>query len=167
MREILPNYYNVPEIKLSFKTNFRASERPCITSMEDAHEIFREAWDDSKMDMVEEGKVLLLNQANRVIGLYDVCSGGITGTVMDIRHILVAALKANANQIIVAHNHPSDNLNPSHADRLLTEKLTAAAQLMDIRVLDHLILCRSGFYSLTEGESFSPSTPKIIPFPVP
>lgn len=135
MFQIAPDFYNIPEITLSFKTKFRASERPCVTSMEVAHEIFRQVWDDGKLDMVEEGKALLLNQANRVIGIYHVSSGGITGTVMDIRHILVAALKANANQIIVAHNHPSDNRQPSNADRLMTDKLKAAGEIMDIRLL--------------------------------
>ena len=155
MNETQPNYYNVPEIILSYKTKFRASERPRITCLEETHDIFRQVWDDERMDMVEEGKVLLLNQGNRVIGLCNMSSGGITGTVMDIRHILALALKANATQIVIAHNHPSDTLAPSNADRAITDKLKEASALMDIRLLDHIIICRSGCYSVMTDDTLS------------
>lgn len=167
MAELAPNYYNIPEITLSYKTNFRASERPQITCLEETHKIFRQVWDDDRLDMVEEGKVLLLNQGNRIIGLCNMSSGGITGTVMDIRHILAVALKANATQIVIAHNHPSDTLSPSNADRIITDKLKEAGALMDIRLLDHVIICRSGCYSIMSDEIFPLSKTRAKPFATP
>ena len=161
------NYYNVPEITLSYKIPFNASSRPQIRDMADAYAIFNEMWDDAKMDFVEEAKMILLNRAQFVLGIYNLSSGGITGTVVDPRHIFAAALKANACNIILAHNHPSDNLDPSYADRALTNKVKAAGELLDIRVLDHLIIGRSGCYSLTADEKIFASKPKIIAFPPP
>ena len=159
------NYYNVSEIVLSYKTKFRASDRPQITDIEDAYKIFLRAWDDNKLDFVEEAKLMLLNRAHRVLGICTLSSGGITGTVMDTRHVFAAALKANACNIILAHNHPSDNLEPSNADRTLTEKMKAAGELVDINALDHVIIGRSGCYSLTGEEKIIAPQPKIIPVP--
>jgi len=161
------DFYNIPEITLTYKTNFKASERPIVTCLEDACNFFRQVWDDNRIDMVEEGKLLLLNRGNRVIGLCNLSSGGITETVMDIRHVFAAAIKANACQIIVAHNHPSDSLTPSQADRDLTEKLTLGGKLLDVRVLDHLIICRSGFHSIISDESFEDFVAANRPSPKP
>lgn len=94
--------------------------------------------------------VLYLNQANRLLRHEIVSSGGLTGTVADIRIILKNALLNNANQLIVAHNHPSGNLTPSAADKELTRKLKEAAAFMDIRLLDHLIVAGVNFISLNE-----------------
>jgi len=151
----IAGFYKIQEITLAYKTKFRASERPSVTCMQDACEFFKRIWDDNKPDMVEEGKVMLPNRANRVIGVCHLSTGGITGTVLEIRHVFAATLKANSCQIIVAHNHPSDNLSPSHADRTLTEKLQAAGNNLDIKVLDHLIICRSGFHSLLTDERYA------------
>ena len=167
MPTLTPEFYNIPEIILTYKTNFKASERPQISCIEDACEIFSQAWDDSKLDFVEEAKVMLLNRANRLIGICNLSSGGITGTVMDERMIFAAALKANASQVIVAHNHPSDNLTPSVANRRLTEKLRAGGDILGINVLDHIIVCKSGYYSMNEDENYQGPSGKIIPFPPP
>jgi DNA repair protein RadC len=84
--------------------------------------------------------VLYLNQSNKLIKQELISSGGITGTVVDLRIILKNALLNNSSQIIVAHNHPSGNLTPSEADKKLTKKLRDAAALMDIKLLDHVII---------------------------
>ena len=167
MPEFMPDYYNIPEITLSYRTKFKASELPQISCIEDAYKIFSQAWDDNKLDLMEEAKLMLLNRAHRVLGICTLSSGGITGTVMDTRHVFVAALKANACNIILAHNHPSDNLEPSNADRTLTDRIKAAGELLDIKVIDHLIIGRSGCYSLTGEEKIFAPTSKIIPLPGP
>ncbi len=167
MAEFVPNYYDIPEITLSYKIGLRMSDRPSVTCVEDAHEIFRQVWDDNKLDLLEEGKVMLLNRANRVIGICNLSSGGITGTVMDTRHVFAAALKANACQIILAHNHPSDNPNPSNADRALTEKMKTVGECHDIKVVDHLIICRSGCYSVMSDETFSAPRTAVTTRPTP
>ncbi len=121
--------------------------RPAITSMEDAAEIILPLLNDRN---AEAFCVLYLNQANKLLRSEIISVGGITGTVADIRIILKNALLYNANQMIVAHNHPSGNLTPSNADRLLTTKLKEAAALMDIRLLDHLIIAGGRYLSLQE-----------------
>ncbi len=121
--------------------------RPAITSMEDAAEIIVPLLNDRN---AEAFCVLYLNQANKLLRTEIVSTGGITGTVADIRIILKNALLYNANQLIVAHNHPSGNLNPSNADRQLTIKLKDSAALMDIRLLDHLIIAGGRYLSLQE-----------------
>jgi DNA repair protein RadC len=98
----------------------------------------------------EEFKVLLLNRANKVIGLYNTSKGGVTGTVADPRLILAAALKSGACFVVLAHNHPSGNLKPSRADLDLTQKIAYAVKYIDVRVLDHLIVSPEGYYSFAD-----------------
>lgn len=102
------------------------------------------------MNIKEEAVVLFLNRGNRVLGGYKVSSGGITGTIVDIRIILAIALKCLASGIILAHTHPSGELNPSRADKELTLKLKEAAKLMDISLLDHLIISLVAYYSFAD-----------------
>jgi DNA repair protein RadC len=122
-----------------------AMQRVAISSSEHAAEIIIPLLQDLNH---EAFAVMYLNQANRVIRHELISNGGITGTVADIRLILKNALLYNANQIIVAHNHPSGNRNPSQADRELTFKLREAASFMDIKLLDHLIIAGNGYLSM-------------------
>jgi DNA repair protein RadC len=84
------------------------------------------------------------------VGAYHISSGGITGTVVDIKIVLAIALKALACAIVIAHTHPSGSLKPSRADEELILKLREAAKLMDILLLDHLILSTEGYYSFAD-----------------
>src|SRR5438128_11419076 len=93
---------------------------------------------------------MFLNRANNVLGMYDVSTGGISGTVADTRVIFVAALKANACGIIISHNHPSGNLKPSRQDEELTQKIKLAGQLLDIKLMDHAIVTADGYYSFAD-----------------
>jgi DNA repair protein RadC len=111
--------------------------RPSIQSMDDASDIVLSLLADRG---TEAFCVLYLNQANRLLRSEIISEGGMAGTVADVRVILKNALLYGANQLIVAHNHPSGNLSPSEADRRLTRKLYDSAALMDIRLLDHLII---------------------------
>lgn len=94
--------------------------------------------------------VLYLNQANRLIRNEMISSGGRSGVVADVRMILKNALLYNANSIIVAHNHPSGNLEPSRADKELTTKIKEASGIMDIRLLDHIIVAGASFLSMAD-----------------
>ncbi|MBD0333245.1 MAG: JAB domain-containing protein, partial [Chitinophagaceae bacterium] len=86
----------------------------------------------------------------RVLCLFNVSSGGITGTVADPRLIYTAALKVNAVSLILCHNHPSGSLKPSRADEELTQKIKSAGAFLDIKVLDHLIISSEGYYSFAD-----------------
>ncbi len=121
--------------------------KPSVSSGEDAAEIVIPLLNDLNH---EAFCVLYLNQANRLLRHEIISHGGLTGTVADVRVILKQALLYNANQLIVAHNHPSGNLQPSSADKTLTRKLQEAAALMDIRLLDHLIIAAGRYLSLQE-----------------
>ncbi len=94
--------------------------------------------------------VIFLNQANRIIHFETVSSGGLTGTVADPRIILKKALDEQAVSIILCHNHPSGNLQPSQADRELTAKIREAARLFDIKLLDHIIVSTEGYLSFAD-----------------
>lgn len=103
------------------------------------------------MEFLEEFVVLLLNKSNKVIGLFRVSRGGTCGTVVDIKIVFAAAIKAMASGVILAHNHPSGNLQPSHADIDLTRKCCEGGKLLEIAVLDHLILSPDeGYYSFAD-----------------
>lgn len=94
--------------------------------------------------------VLLLNQANKVLHFELISQGGLTGTVADPRIIFRKALEHGATGVILCHNHPSGNTNPSQADKLITQKIKQAGEQLDIRVLDHLIIAESGYYSFAD-----------------
>lgn len=94
--------------------------------------------------------VLYLNQASRLMKEEKISSGGITATVADIRMILKNCLLYNANQIVVAHNHPSGSKKPSDTDRRLTQKMKEAAEVMDIKLVDHLIIAGNEYLSMSD-----------------
>ncbi|HNP25078.1 MAG TPA: JAB domain-containing protein [Panacibacter sp.] len=142
--------YQVAEIELIYRSKVKASERPKIITSKDAYKILIQTWDENKMELQEQFKILLLNRGNKVVGIYEVSTGGITGTVADPRLIFTAALKANAVALILAHNHPSANLKPSNADTMLTRKIREGEKLLDINVMDHLIVCNEGYYSFAD-----------------
>lgn len=119
-------------------------------SSRDAGQILREAWEEGTLGHREQVRVLLLNRANKVLGIFLVSTGGLAGTVCDPKVVFQAALKANASSMILAHNHPSGELIPSEADRQLTRKLVQAGELLDIKVLDHLILTEEGYCSMAD-----------------
>ena len=144
------SWNQIAEVEIIYKTKVKASERPQIRTSIDSEKILRRIWNDDKIDFVEQFKVLFLNKANRVLGVYDVSTGGVSGTIADPKIIFVSALKANASSIIISHNHPSGNLKPSHQDELLTQKIKCAGQFLDITLLDHIIISSEGYYSFSD-----------------
>lgn len=98
----------------------------------------------------EEFWILLLSRSNRMIDKVKISQGGVSGTITDIRIILQEALTKLSSAIILAHNHPSGNLNPSEADKKISRKIKDAAALMDISVLDHLIIGEEEYFSFAD-----------------
>lgn len=144
------NRLRVAEIQLSYKTNLKPSERPQITSSRECYNLLLSTWEESRLEFVEEFKVLLLNRAQRVLGLVEISRGCNTGTVVDPKLVFVAAIKANACSVIVSHNHPSGNVQPSQADRDLTRKLRDGGKLLEVTVLDHIVLSKEGYFSFAD-----------------
>ena len=140
----------VAEIQLTYKTKVKASERPQINQSQDVHRLLLENWNFEIIEFIEEFKIMLLNRANRVLGIVNISQGGMAGTIADPKVIFAAAIKSAASQIILIHNHPSGNLKPSQADISLTRKLKTGGELLDIAVLDHIILTKDSYLSLAE-----------------
>ncbi len=140
----------IAEVELIYRSKVKASDRPKITRSNDAYELFMKYWDENKLEFVEQFKVMLLNKANRVLGICEISTGGISGTVADPKLIFMAALKSNASFIVIAHNHPSGNLKPSRQDEELTGKIKEGGKFLDLPLLDHLIITNEGFFSFAD-----------------
>ena len=103
--------------------------------------------------MHESFKVLLLNNSNKIKGIYQLSSGGITGTLVDMRILFAVILKTLSVGVILVHNHPSGKLKPSDIDKQLTSKIKKAAKLFDVNILDHLIIAPNGsYYSFADND---------------
>lgn len=142
--------YQVAEIQLTYKSNVKPSLRPKISTSRDAFNILKENWDEDKIEFVEQFKVMLTNRAQKVLGILEVSTGGVSGTVADPKVIFVAAIKAGASGFIMAHNHPSGNLTASQADIDLTRKMKEGGKFLEIQLLDHLIVTTEGYYSFAD-----------------
>lgn len=142
--------FQVSEINVIYNPKFKASERPKVTTSKQVYDIFNNQWDKDIIELKEQFKIMLLNRANKVIGIYEVSNGGISGTVADPKLIFSTALKACASNIILSHNHPSGNLTPSEADKRMTQKIKAGGELLDITVLDHVIITAEGYFSFAD-----------------
>jgi DNA repair protein RadC len=118
-----------------------------ISSSEDA---FRLLYAELSDKTYEEFWVLLLDRANQVTKKLNISEGGMAGTVADPKKIFKIALDNNASSVILAHNHPSNNLKPSDNDISLTKKLKSGGLLLDIQVLDHLIIGNDSYYSFAD-----------------
>lgn len=123
------------------------TERKKITSSQDVMDIFQPLLGDL---LHEEFWILFLNRANRVINKQQISVGGMSGTVADPRMIFKAALDQKAVSIILCHNHPSGNNQPSQSDIQLTRNLFEAGKVLEIMVLDHLIITQGSFYSFAD-----------------
>lgn len=97
--------------------------------------------------MQEEVKLLLLNQSNTVLGIYNLSKGGINSSLVDVRLILSVALKCLATGVILIHNHPSGNLNPSKSDLEIVKKLNESCKLLDTTLLDSIIITKESYIS--------------------
>jgi DNA repair protein RadC len=122
-------------------------EKTIVTTSNEVFNYFRPLISDISH---EEFWVLYLNRSNRVIDQYKLSQGGLSGTVIDIRLIFKRALELLASSIIVCHNHPSGNRNPSDNDKAITTKLKIAGAQLEIRLLDHLIIADNLYFSFAD-----------------
>lgn len=143
------NYSTMPELTIKYKKSDAVTTQ--IASSYDTDKILRKMFDSDTLDYNESFITIFLDASNKTIGWHKVSQGGITSTVVDVRQIFSVALKVRATQIILAHNHPSGNLKPSAADGLLTDKIKQAGKVLDIKLLDHLILSDTSFYSFADN----------------
>lgn len=135
---------NIPELTLKYKTG--EIKKVQIHSSKDAADYMRQMFDEDIIEACESVVVVYLNRKNNSIGWFKVSQGGISGTVIDVRLVLATALKCLASGMIMCHNHPSGNTDPSESDQKITQKLKEAGATMDIQLLDHIILTPDGSY---------------------
>mgnify|MGYP005844351247 FL=1 len=122
---------------------------PKITSSRDAYQVLKSVIGDLAH---EEFWALLLDNSNKVINKHQVSKGGITSTIVDMRLIFKKALSCGAVAIILAHNHPSGTLKPSGLDIKLTERIKKAAELIDFKLLDHIIVTEKSYFSFADEQ---------------
>ena len=132
------------EIRVRYRrTKF---DGPRITSPEDAFDYFTQCW-PRDMTVRESFIMMMLDAGKKVIGHYLVSVGGKTATVVDTALVYGVALKCMAHSIVVAHNHPSGSLSPSHADIQLTRRMSEAGRLLGVNLEDHIIMTPDGSYT--------------------
>ena len=136
----------VNEIQLSYKESFLTSCETTISSSSKAADILLQSFDMNTIALQETFKVLLLNNSNKVKGIYTLSIGGITGTLVDIRILYAVILKSLSTAVILCHNHPSGTLKASEQDKEITQKIKKAGSYLDVKVLDHIILSPCGKY---------------------
>lgn len=139
---------SLPRFEISsVQTNFPAQK---ITSSSDAADFIRQFYGDD-IFIFESSFILLLNQNNVTIGFAKISQGGISGTVIDGRLVAHYAIRSLAVGVILAHNHPSGNLTPSQADKIITNKIKEGLALLDIALLDHVILTGASYNSFADS----------------
>jgi len=118
-----------------------------INSSRDAFDLLRPKMGELEH---EEFWILYLNNANKVLHSSQLSKGGLTGTLVDVRIVMRQALEVGAVALVLAHNHPSGTLRPSEEDRKVTQKLKRASEVLDVKVLDHLIITQKDYFSFAD-----------------
>lgn len=136
----------VNEIKVSYKERITSPFWLKIKSSKDVAEMLMQTWDRDTIALHESFKVVLLNNNNKVKGIYQLSKGGLTGTAVDLRILFAVVLKSLSVAIILTHNHPSGTLKASDSDKRITKKIKNAAELLDIKLLDHILIVPNGEY---------------------
>lgn len=141
----------VSEVKLTYKSIVKPSERAKIKRSEDTYNIFINNNDFMEdIEFKEKFFMLVLNRGLGVLSISKLSEGTTIGTVVDIKHVMQTAILQNADSIILAHNHPSGTLKASVEDISLTKKIKEAAKLFDIKVSDHLIITSESYLSFAD-----------------
>ena len=136
---------NLYEIKKG-KTEFPKMK---CTSSNDAYQYLKQFYSDD-IEIYESSFILMLNRANVIIAYAKISQGGIIGTVIDPKIVGYYAMQSLASGIIIVHNHPSGNLQPSQADDNITQKLKNTLLIIETQLLDHLIITKDGYYSYAD-----------------
>lgn len=141
------NHINMKRFELITKSHKTKWDFPTVTSSDVVAEVAKSIW-SKDIDIRESFYCLYLNRANQINGYAVIATGGYTAVNVDVRMICKMALDTLSTGVILVHNHPSGNLNPSMSDIEMTKKINKALALFDIHVLDHVVITRSGHTSI-------------------
>lgn len=147
---ITTDHFTIGEVELSYKRTSNVAFQK-ITSSQSANTCIRSFFPLNQISYRERMYALYLDNSNKVLGYHLLSIGGITGTSVDIRVLLQGALLTNSVAMILFHNHPSNTLQPSNADKKLTQKVIRSAETLDLKVLDHLIITENNYYSFADN----------------
>ena len=143
---MIPDF--LAEVQITYSNPVKSVDRFKVVGSQSVASALREFW--PSYDHIEFMYMIMLNRQNQILGYHQVSKGGITGTIIDLRVIYQVALKANASAIIIAHNHPSGNLEPSETDKKVSREVKDAGKILNITLLDHIILTTDGFHSMAD-----------------
>lgn len=140
----------IPQVRISYKGNSQPKQK--ITSSADAYNVLMQAYESDRIEHVEFSYVILMNVQHKVLGTVKISEGGVCGTLIDPFLIMQAAILSNSKRIILSHNHPSGNTQPSESDKRLTEKIKNGCKLLEIALLDHIIVTpeQGSYYSFAD-----------------
>ncbi|MGB3180579.1 MAG: JAB domain-containing protein [Cyclobacteriaceae bacterium] len=153
---------NVPTIKLSYSNTVKPYEQPQIVDSWQAYQLLLKHWDPCKIEMAMECKVLLMNIESRVLGIVDITSGSTFTVPIDYKQVFASTIISGATSMILAYNHTSGESDPTGAEIEIGKKLEKAANLLDIRLMDNIILTLDNYYSfldkgkISDGKSKTP-----------
>ncbi|MFT3909722.1 MAG: JAB domain-containing protein [Ferruginibacter sp.] len=150
MQNNIQTLFTVSEVELFYRNKIKPNDRIHLKGVAHAYDILLSAWDMNKIDLIEQFYILLLDRNHTCLALSHISTGGVSSCIVDPKIVFATALKAKASSIILAHNHPSGNTQPSKADINLTEKLKSGGELLDINVVDHIIVTPTKYYSFAE-----------------
>lgn len=139
----------IPEVTLKYKSSDVIKSK--IHTSTDAYECLKQMYDSDTLEYTECFIVIYLNRACNSLGWHKLSSGGTSGTIVDVKVLMATALKINAHFLILSHNHPSGNLQPSEADKAMTKKVVSAGEILDVKIIDHLIITSDGFWSFADN----------------
>lgn len=139
----------VSEISVSYSHTYKRKIK--VTGADSAHKTLRKMWDTNLLNIQEQFCVLFLNNSNEVVGFRCLSSGTLTASLVDFKILFGLACKSLSSAIIIAHNHPSGKLQPSQGDINVTKKIKEAGNMLDIKLLDHIILTQNDYFSLNDN----------------
>ncbi|QMU65555.1 MAG: DNA repair protein [Flavobacteriaceae bacterium] len=142
--------FPIGEVQLSYKRKNQFTIYK-ITSSQSANECIRKIFPIEQISYRERMYTLYLDNSNNILGYQLLSIGGITGTLVDVRVLMQGALLTNAVGLLLFHNHPSNTLKPSNADKNITDKIIRSAEILDLKVLDHLIITEDRYYSFADN----------------
>lgn len=141
--------YRVPIASISYSN---IGDKTQIKDSKSVFDVLISNWEPGTLGANESFYIILMNRAHRINGIIQHSKGGLTGTVTDKRMIIACAVLSLSTSIILAHNHPSGNLQPSETDKQITKDIKVAANILDITVLDHLIITEdNGYFSFADN----------------
>lgn len=140
------------ELRVSYHRNENLSveDFKSVTSSKLLEKVFRKIWNTDELDVRESFYAIFFNNRLDVVGYRKIADGGLDSIIVDIRLLMSSGLLCNALRFSVAHNHPSETLKPSGADRALTRKIIEAGNILNMELLDHIILTSNNYYSFRD-----------------